>query len=122
MKKFLDGTIFGDEVVVGTTFDADIEGVYDEDSVNRSLTLSALLHSDLPVSSVHCVCECVCACVHAHNILACVHICEPGQITTPSFNFTFCRFGDTPPSRRGSPTTCGSLGGRTSGESCSCAA
>ena len=52
MKKFLDGTIFGDEVVVGTTFDADKEGVYDDDSVNLCLTLNALLRSDLPVSLV----------------------------------------------------------------------
>ena len=52
VKKFLDGTIFGDEVVVGTIFDADKEGVYDDESVNRSLTLNALLRSDLPVSVV----------------------------------------------------------------------
>ena len=52
MRTFLDATVFGDEVVLGKAFDADKDGVYDETSVHRSLTLHDLLTSDLPVSSV----------------------------------------------------------------------
>jgi ankyrin repeat protein len=49
VTEFLDATVFGDQVVLGKTFDSDVHGIYDETSVHRSLTLHALLTTDLPV-------------------------------------------------------------------------
>jgi hypothetical protein len=49
VRTFLDASIFGQEVVLGKVFDSDLEGVYDRTSVHRSMTLHALLASDLPV-------------------------------------------------------------------------